>query len=362
MNNKQLTKMLREKALQAMPEVFDKIDLKTTSIGIRTTNKPRFSLRFPRVVASLLTLMIFGVASYFVFFAPTNNSVLALETDAETFGYQILSGAMFLESESIIEANPLSYTLLSEEETLFETNLDVFNQTFAVLESLIGLKSDLSFQLVESDRAEYKQMIQVSLIALTEDDIAYTIYLNQRLRNRMESFQGIIVFNEGSYTFTYQRHSGMGTSRLTIGTDTDQIVVVMNETAEDVVRFHYQFRENGELVRELHLELTKDGEEIAASVRTSIGGKPVRIGMNRILVEGKPKLQVNYGFGTDEIDETGDVEVESVYDEAQSKYVYRYNGMIRRDGETTTVDVTGQRPPRGNMPDRPTPPGPGGNH
>jgi hypothetical protein len=362
MNNKQLTTMLREKALQAMPEVFDKINLETATIGIRSLNKPRFSLRFPRIAASLLTLMIFGIASYFVFFAPTNNSVLALETDAETFGYQILSGAMFLESEIIIEANPLSYTLLEEEESLFETNLDVFNQTFAVLESLIGMKSDMTFELLASDRAEYKQMIHVTLVALTEDDIAYTIYLNQRLRNRMESFQGIIVFNEGTYTFTYQRHAVMETSRLTIGNDTDQIVVVMNETAEDVVRFHYQFRESGELVRELHLELTKDGDEIAAKLRTSIGGKPVRIDMNRILIDGKPKLQVNYGFGADEIDETGEVEVESVYDEAQSKYVYRYNGSIHRGGETTTVDVTGQRPPRGNMPDRPIPPGPGGNH
>lgn len=178
----------------------------------------------------------------------------------------------------------------------------------------------------------------------------------------MESFQGIIVFNEGTYTFTYQRHVGMEASRLTIGTETDQIIVVMNESAEDVVRFHYQVRERGELVRELHLELIKDGEEIAANVRTSIGGKPIRIGMNRVIVDGKPKLQVNYGFGTNEVDETGDVEVESVFDEVQSKYVYRYNGSIRRDGETTTVDVTGQRPPRGNMPDRPNPPGPGGNH
>ncbi|MCK7484235.1 MAG: hypothetical protein MZU97_00825 [Bacillus subtilis] len=145
MNNKQLTSMLREKALQAMPEVFDKINLETAPIGIRPQPQRRFRPNLARFAASFLTLMVFGLASYFVFFAPTNNSVLALETDAETFGYQILSGAMFLESEAVENAIPLSYSLLEEDASLFETNLDAFNQTFAVMESLIGIKSDMIF-------------------------------------------------------------------------------------------------------------------------------------------------------------------------------------------------------------------------
>ncbi|MCK7484234.1 MAG: hypothetical protein MZU97_00820 [Bacillus subtilis] len=106
-------------------------------------------------------------------------------------------------------------------------------------------------------------MIQVTLVTLTDDEVAYTIYLNQTA----ETSNGFVSRRSSSlptetFTFTYQRHAGMESSRLTIGIDADQIIVVRNETAEDIVRFHYQIRENGELVRELHLELAKDGEEI----------------------------------------------------------------------------------------------------
>lgn len=349
MNKHDIVRQLREQAAQEMPDVLSKINLQTAPIGVKSATPRRL---FPvwRSFASAMIVLVFAVATAFVFLSQENTSVYALETDAETFGYQILSGAMFLQNEPTIDVDPLSVTLLDESTTLFEDNIDLFNETFAVLESLIGAKDDLVFDLIESDDPDFAQAITAEVTTLDNETYVYTIYLNQTLKKRMSSFEGEIRFESSSYTFRYVRMTGMELSRLTIENGMDTLVVSHQENADQTMSFRYQWFQSGESYRMVNLNLIKEDGGIVADLSTVAGQTPLSIRMTKTMVEGVPTLRTQYRFGPNGSVESGDVDVVAEYDEIEERVVYRMHGQVQINGQNQDVATEQPRPGKGNTP------------
>jgi hypothetical protein len=354
MKNKEVLQRIKEVALSQMPDVSHSISLETIripSLSKRTNSKNRFS----KVSLSFLMLLIFGISSYFVFFSPTDQSVYALQSDTENYGYQILTGAMFLQSESPSnDIVPLSMQLLSEESTLFEDNIDTFNQSFAVLEGLIGAKEDITFQLLESDKPQYRQMIQVQLKSLQDEDIVYRIYLRKMLRRNIQQFEGLIEFSSSNYTFSFQRLSGQERTRIRIESSENTIIIIHQTTVNDTLRFRYDIMESDNVKRTITLDVLKEDNQITARMNTTLNGKSFQITIRKGMVQSTKVMEASYRFDEDEVDkESGDLEVTTVYDEASSQYRFQYHAQIRVNASVIVKEIIENRPPRGNAPTNP---------
>lgn len=353
MKKQDIVKQIREQANKEIPDVFARIPLQSTPVGVLSKPLKRMFVHW-RSLASAMVVVVFAVVSAFVFLSRENTSVYALETDAETFGYQILSGAMFLQNESSIDVEPLSYSLLDESSTLFEDNIDLFSETFAVLESLIGAKSDLAFTLRDSDDPSFAQAIEADVTTLDGESYVYTIYLNQKLRTRMSVLEGEIRFLESKYTFHYVKMTGMERSRLTIQNGMDTLVVSHQENQDEAMSFRYQWFQSGVSYRTVDLNLIKENQGIVAELSTMAGMNPLSIRMTRQTVDGVATLHTQYRFGMGMGIETGDVDVIAEYDEVEAKVVYRMQGRVEKGGQNADVTTEQPRPGKGNA----TQPGP----
>lgn len=348
MKKNDLEQRIRAKALQAMPDVFDRIPFASAPIGVL---EPRTRRTFPlyRTLASAMIAIVFTVVTAIVVLSYENPSVYALETDAETIGYQVLSGAMFLQNEEVIDADPLAFTLLDTETSLFEENIDLFAETFAVLETLIGAKDDLAFQLSESDDPAFVQMIQIEVSTLDGETVAYQIYLNQTLRRRIAMLEGEIRFSEASYQFRYVRLTGSEKSRLTIENGMDTLVVTHQTSTAEEMSFQYQWIQSGAPYRSVQLRLTKNEGALSAELATQAGNQNLMIRMERAMMSGMPTLISHYRFGNGTVVETGDVDVVAEFDPIQDRVVYHMNGQVRRGNQTEPVQTEEVRPGKGNM-------------
>lgn len=347
MNRQDIVRQIREQAVKEMPDVLEKIQLQTAEIGIRS-NAPRRLFPIWRSLASAMIVLVFAVATAFVFLNRDDTSVYALETDAETFGYQILSGAMFLQNESTIDVDPLAFATLSDSTTLFEDNIDLFNETFAVLESLVGAKDDLVFTLTDSDDEAFAQAIAAEVTTLDGETYSYTIYLNQTLRRHMNTFEGEIRFESASYTFRYVKMTGMERSRLTIENGMDTLVVTQQESIDETLTFRYQWFQSGVSYRSMNLNLVKEEGAVVADLSTTVGQTPLSIRMTRMMVEGTPTLRTQYRFGSNGTVESGDVDVVAEYDEVEERVVYRMQGHVQIGNQNQDVQTEQPRPGKGN--------------
>jgi len=348
MKKNDLEQQIRAKAIQAMPDVYDRIPFATAPIGVLETKPKRFSPAW-RTLASAMIALVFTAVTAIVVLSNENPSVYALETDAETIGYQVLSGAMFLQNEEVIDADPLAYTLLDSETSLFEENIDLFAETFAVLETLIGAKDDLAFRLSESDDPAFAQMIQIEVSTLDGETIAYQIYLNQTLRRRIASLQGEIRFLEDRYEFRYVRLSGSEKSRLTIENGMDTLVVTHQSSESSEMNFRYQWIQSGSPYRAVQLRLTKIEGVLSAELATQAGDQNLTIRMERAMMSGMPTLRSHYRFGNGAEVESGDVDVVAEFDPIQDRVVYRMNGQVQRGNQSEPVQTDQVRPGKGNM-------------
>jgi hypothetical protein len=218
-----------------------------------------------------------------------------------------------------------------------------------VLESLIGAKDDLAFQLSESDDPDFAQMIQVQVTTLDGETIAYQIYLNQTLRRRIAALEGEIRFLEVSYAFRYARLTGTEKSRLTIENGLDSLVVTHQASESTEMNFTYQWIQSGTAYRSVRLRLTKSEGNLAAELATQAGSQNLTIRMERAMMSGMPTLRSHYRFGNGTEVESGDVDVVAEFDPIQDRVVYRMNGNVQSGGETNPVQTEEVRPGKGNM-------------
>jgi hypothetical protein len=347
MKQKDIVQQIREKALSDMPDVFSRIPLESAEIGIRTNTPNIGPLRW-RTLASALIAIVFVAISGIVLLSQDNQTVYALETDAETIGYQILSGAMFLQNEEPFEVEPLSVTLIDQSTSLFEENIGLFSEAFAVLEGLIGAKSALTFQLRESDDPAFAQSLEISVTTLDEETITYQIYLHQFLKKRIAALEGEIRFQEETYTFRYLRLTGSQRSRLTIANGLDMLIVTQRMVQDGQSDFRYQWMQSGSAYRTVDLKLTKEDGALVAEFYTTANQKNVSIQLRRTLIEGVPTLHAQYRFGNGVEFETGDIDVIAQYDQVAERIVYQMNGLIRRGNQDIPVQADQTRPGKGN--------------
>ena len=359
MRNKDLFDQIKRQVALEAPDIQDRISLDSIRIGQRTEPKQRRIAFHGRLVMTVLIFALITVSSYFLFFQNNNQTVYALEGEVETISYQVLSGSMFLQNETSFDSViPLSNVLLSEEETYFEQNQSLFSQSFAVLESLIGDRDQILFQAVASDQSQYQQKVLITLKDLNEQDVIYEVYFNQRIRKNVQSLSGMVSFQDTSFQFTYQRLQGTELSRIRIERDNQAILVVKHVTDQDTLRFRYEYMEGNEVARSFFLNVSKQDNQVKAAMVLSVQGKLLTINMERRHDQSQSSLKATYRFLSNNQEvESGDIDLTSEYDEEVQKFQYRYQVRTRIGNIEKIQDIIENKPPRGNQPTRPNPPG-----
>lgn len=359
MKNKDLFDQIKRQVALEAPDIQDRIAFDSIRIGQRTeTNRVHFAFR-NRFMMTVFILALLTVSSYFLFFQTNNPSVYALEGEVETISYQVISGSMFLQNETTFDSMiPLSHVLLAEEETYFEQNQSLFSQSFAVLESLIGDKDHIVFQAVASELSQYKQKVIMTLRDLNEQEVVYEIYFNQRIRKNIQSLSGMVAFQGTSFQFMYQRLQGTELSRIRIERDHQAILVVKHLSAQDTLRFRYEYMENNEVEKSFFLNVSKQDNQVKAAMTLSVQGKLLTINMERRQENQQAMLKATYRFmqNNQEV-ESGDIDLTSAFDDESQQFQYRFQVRSRVGNNEKIQDIIENKPPRGNQPTRPNPPG-----
>ena len=134
----------------------------------------------------LAALLVYTVAIGFIACQEdqtTQESIVDLSDDAEVFTVEALSAASLLDYSSV---STLSYIPLAEETTeegtdLVESEIDEVDKYLAMVETYLGDNNALSIVVLESDRAEFANLIKFTTVDAFGNQVEYLLYYNETI-------------------------------------------------------------------------------------------------------------------------------------------------------------------------------------
>lgn len=152
-----------------------------------------------------IILGLFLLAAAFTFAACNSTSgeqAVTFESDNQVFSIEALSAANLLDTSAI---NTLSYIPLSDvvttepvttepvttedttssdgEDIITDDQIDQVDQYIEMMNGFLGDNNGLSVQVLESDRAEYDNLISFTTVNLLGEEVVYYMYYNETLFN-----------------------------------------------------------------------------------------------------------------------------------------------------------------------------------
>ena len=189
MKKQEIKKIINEGMKSSIPNITDKIDLKTIAFEAPIEETalfkpnaflkllPRLSFVFIAVLAIVAIISVdrVGKGRYAALDA-TSMSVSPLSHREELYSFTSISSS-FLLKLSLDESNlgPMSATS-SSTVSLEKKDLKFLNSYLNIFEIIIGSKDDMNYQLLESERPEYQEKIIFSATDLLGNEVSYTIY------------------------------------------------------------------------------------------------------------------------------------------------------------------------------------------
>ncbi len=349
MNNRDLKKMIKAKAIESMPEVIGKIDLETIEIIPETTDTQNATLNHSRVLSYLVAafaVMVITVLGTFVFSNP-GTDMTPLETDAEIIGFQSVSAVSLLEG---IEVEELSLKLTTSTEAtepdVTETEIETIDQYLNMFELTLGNKENITYETVVSDREEYAFSIQFHGIDLTNVETSYKLYYNQ---SQLQEGLGITgIFTTGDKEFpivgTIYQNDTITRSTFRAAINNENYVVVRDISTDKGQLFRYRIVQNGVITNESDITLVAQRGSFTANMQLTIRGRELNLTINKTAEE--PGFSIDYEITNDSFTRSGNIDVTVEFDQALNKYVYRYRIVNSRTTDETTYQ--GNRPGRTN--------------
>ena len=327
MKKKDIYNLIRTKAMNDIPDILPNINLENIEI-IPTEEKPKKHLSFARILSFSLSFAVFAIVAVFgvnLLIGEPSTNYLPLSSDAELIGYQAVSSTILTQEYALEE---LSYEIIpladTDDSDLLTSNLDTLDLYLGMFEYTLGDKDNVSFQYVDSDRAEYQYCIEFSGLDLMQNQTSLRFYYNASVSGETTSINGVITSNEEEITISGNMFSNENVVRSTFRASKDNLnyVEVQNRSTEQKQTFRYEIVENGISGQSADISIESVSKRYRATVQITEenGTLNLTVGKNK----GNSKFDIVYQT-TGNSEASGEIEVSIEYDETIGRYVYAYS-------------------------------------
>ncbi|MGI6710874.1 MAG: hypothetical protein ACOX4W_05470 [Bacilli bacterium] len=329
MKKQEIKKIINEGMKSSIPNITDKIDLKTIvfeapieETALFKPNAflkllPRLSFIFIAVLAIVAIISVdrVGKGKYAALDA-TSMSASPLSHREELYSFTSISSS-FLLKLSLDESNlgPMSATS-SSTVSLEKKDLKFLNSYLNIFEIIIGSKDDMNYQLLESERPEYQEKIIFSATDLLGNEVSYTIYYTNDYSQKNK-----IIMNGsleiGSVEFRINSIQNLITNQFQMlvfaeTASNQNYVKLMSYLDGDIQKLSYELYKDSNLIHKSILDL-KGSDNLELVLKISQDTYLKTFNISKIDVEGIQKFKVGY-------------EIENLYD-------YRYDFLEEASGD-----------------------------
>ena len=347
MKNRDVIQKIKQQVDSECPDIYSKIPFHQTRIESPAPKKLSFVLSRRWILAPMM-VVIFLAASFFLFFDGSTNTVYALENTTEELGYQVLSGAMFLQNQEPVDLVFPLQAILNNDDTFFESDLNDFSQAFAILESFVGSKEGIHFQKQRSDLDQYSQMIQVTLTDLEGNIVEYQIYLNQRITRFRRFISGMVTYQDYRFEFEFTKLQGTPSTQLTLSLNDRHQIKIQRFLSNQSIQMKYIMLEDLQPVDQFQISLSRQNGQVQASMIRTKNNQTIILGLKRVIQDEKPILQIEYRYiENEQITETGVAMIERRQDQETQKSIYQVEIRTQVNGREIIKDIIQNRPNRG---------------
>jgi hypothetical protein len=345
MKKKDLFNEIRSKALNEMPDVFNKIDLNSIVIDEPEVVKSPFNLRkaFSYTFASIFVLVTgfmifnFGVSPLIVDNTP-------FDEDIELVGFETVSATSLLQSLDPVELSftPLSYSSVQLSANIPD-NIDIINSYIGLAETVIGDKSNIIYEEVESTNVNFAYGFEYRAADLAGNLIIYQGNYNyEQITTEngsiINKYSGVIRHSGNVFTFTSSTEvvNGNTVIRNRINYDQDNYVIVTNESGKKDQKFSYSIYQDGNKVSETLLTLTEKNNSLKADlVIEANDGNRFELSIQK-KARNTEENYLNVDFNINNGESKGEFSVNLVQNQNTNEFQYQY--QIAGDPTLVIVD------------------------
>ncbi len=355
MNKKDLFARIKETAINEMPDVRNRIDIKKAIIEEpNETVRAPFNLRraFSYTFAALF-ILVSGVLGFNLINQFEDET--PLESSTEIVGFQTISAASLLDSFEIIELSNSeedeSILLLANGPTTTETevveedpiveHLALINRYLNMSETMVANSNEYSYTILISDREDFEYAFKYNGTDLAGNLITYRCYYNIIEEDDAEIEQGIIVHGEKVYRYRSMVVEDGETTvyHYRIRIDDENYIDVNKLTSENGQVFSYKVVEDNEIAHTSRVALKANQNNLKATIQiTTNDDQEINLNVSRDNSNKEEQVfNVRYSMmNQGEITE-GHFSVTLQFNQNEDAYQYRY---VINEEETVVVSRT----------------------
>lgn len=338
MKKNDLIEKIRDTAIQDMPDVLAKIDLKKIVIDDQPeTVKTPFNLR--RALSYTFASLFILVSGFFLFNSlnlGTNTS--PLESATEIVGFQTVSAASLLDAFDTLNLDysddSATALLLSETTTTTDANdplidqIRLVNNYLNMAETVLGHQDQYLYQSVESDLQAYAYAFRYNSTDLAGNLITYKGYYNITESDGRQVEQGLLIHEDTQfhYTTVVIQDGETLSYRYRISFDAANYVEVGNQSTDKAQRFTYRVYREGELQNQSELTLVKTKKSLQANIQiTNRAEQTITLDIARDTQNSQQEFRVNYLMNGTTSPSQGNFTVSLRFNNDLGAYEYQYH-------------------------------------
>lgn len=273
MKNREIRRQIKEQALQEIPDVYSRIDLK--NIHIEAKEELQVIKQRPNILKLALVSMGVLLAIFFGFQILNTSQTFPLESAEELLGFQVVSASALLDfDQTDINENTSNSDLIqlsqSQANEMDDYLID-FEPYIQFAELIVNKEKDVTIKKTESDINQYVYKITYQSYNLMDQTIEYQIYYNTLTD---DSTEGIIKQGTRSLDFIKNNES----LRL-YKDDTHYIEVKVNSGNKQ--SFTYKMMKNNQSLFETDIELFKESKGFGVNIHVRKENVTYSLMMNR---------------------------------------------------------------------------------
>jgi|GEM_PF-2059952 len=379
MKRRELKNLIQNAAIAAMPDVCNRINLQTAVIAEMPEQPTRPQIRFGLSgVLKVAMVSIFAVFSGFFLYNQFRDQtpVLALQTEAEVYGFTMVSATSILSQFSLIDplsadltdfgtvialadpgnnpttqnapgpgtnpttqdnpgpttdapttTNPTTTTTESVvTAALVAAKVETVTRYLNAMEIMLAEKTETEYKIVASETVGYQWLLTYSTIDLLGNTLEYEIRYNEEVdpenANR-HLITGVMAFGDVEYAMSGSAVIDGETIRTTFRAelDEDNYVTVSDETDADGQKYRYTLVQNGETTQNVTMRLQRENQKLVATLAWTTEAETAEFRFQKKTTGG---LEIRYRYLCGGEEETGKMDVDVEYDQERETFCYQY--------------------------------------
>ncbi|MFA5005942.1 MAG: hypothetical protein WC509_00520 [Candidatus Izemoplasmatales bacterium] len=356
MKRQELKRMIRRAALAEMPDVRGKIDLERVPVAPAPEPAPRRLPRFNYAFAlkAAMVLLLAALTGIFIYdrLKTDDPVVLALETEAEIYGFQMVSATALLSqfADADIAFEPIDFgdgpmttqphggqttgpggndpttTIPIASDPIVTLKMQKLNEFLNTMEVMLAEKDVTTYEIVEIDVLPYRWQLTFTTVDLLGNALSYEILYNQSADpgdvNR-SLIDGVMTMGGDEYALSGAVTAEGETvrTRFTAVRGDDSITIV-DQTDADGQKYLYEVTRDGALYESVQMRLSREDDNLVAAIASETADDSYEFSFRR--GEDGAGFMIRYRVEIDGQTEIGRLGVAVAYDEEQGVYRYQY--------------------------------------